>query len=746
VAYEPKPIDTSRVKLTDDILRLAEQLAENTHDVWAQQRMAEGWRYGPERSDRRKEHPSLVPYERLPESEKEYDRRTALETIKALLGMGYKLHPPALPASLGDDASARDIEKLLQSSGPLPRSTLMELWDARDPEVWPRNPQLYRLLGERILRLQEPLVAYDVVKEGLEHSTGDVRLRQLGAFALARSGASAAAIAELVRLRDEGHADEETLGILGGRLKEQALQARRPEEAQRLFRQAFEVYSDASKAPPGYYRKINAATMALLLGDKERAHTLAREVYAACLEELERIRQKAGNPYWVLASLGEAGLVLEDWAEVTQWYSQAAEAGRGNYGDLSSTRRNVRLLLKHLRRDDQQLEQLFRIPRVVVFAGHMIDQPGRATPRFPAVLEPAVHSALRERLKQIDAGFGYAAAACGGDILFHEALLELGGETHVILPYARELFIRDSVDFAGAGWRARCEDVIKRAEEVQEASGQRLIGGGASYDYANLLLQGLACLRGEQFDTELVAMAVWDGKPGDGPGGTASVVERWKRLSYRVELINLTDLLARESPGLAAVVSQKPKPAPPAQPPPEFAPEIRGLLFADAVGFSKLTDDEVPRFVKHFLGMVADLVKNSRYAPETKNTWGDGLYMVFRDVRDAGQFALELCDRVRSMDWKAKGLGGLSLRIGVHAGPVYGCVDPVIEGKNYIGAHVSRAARIEPVTPPGEVYASQPFAALAVAQRVEEFRCDYVGRTSLAKKYGVYPTYVVRPR
>lgn len=89
--YQPKPIDTSQVKLTDDILDLTELLARNAHDIWACQRLADGWRYGPRRDDARKEHPSLVPYEELPESEKEYDRSTALETLKAMIARGYRV-------------------------------------------------------------------------------------------------------------------------------------------------------------------------------------------------------------------------------------------------------------------------------------------------------------------------------------------------------------------------------------------------------------------------------------------------------------------------------------------------------------------------------------------------------------------------------------------------------------------------------------------------------------------------------
>lgn len=89
--YRPAPIDTSGVELSPDVLRLAERLAEHVHDVWASERLADGWRYGPRRDDERKEHPSLVPYAELAESEKKYDRNTALGTLKAILALGYQI-------------------------------------------------------------------------------------------------------------------------------------------------------------------------------------------------------------------------------------------------------------------------------------------------------------------------------------------------------------------------------------------------------------------------------------------------------------------------------------------------------------------------------------------------------------------------------------------------------------------------------------------------------------------------------
>ncbi len=91
MSYKPEPIDTTGVKLSDDIVELTELLAKNAHDIWARQRMAEGWSYGHERSDARKEHPSLLPYDELPESEKAYDRNAAIETLKAIIALGYRI-------------------------------------------------------------------------------------------------------------------------------------------------------------------------------------------------------------------------------------------------------------------------------------------------------------------------------------------------------------------------------------------------------------------------------------------------------------------------------------------------------------------------------------------------------------------------------------------------------------------------------------------------------------------------------
>ena len=91
MTYKPSPINTLGVSLSEDLLKLTELLAKNAHDLWAAQRISEGWQYGPKRDDKRKNHPDLVPYERLPESEKEYDRIAAMETLRAIIALGFRI-------------------------------------------------------------------------------------------------------------------------------------------------------------------------------------------------------------------------------------------------------------------------------------------------------------------------------------------------------------------------------------------------------------------------------------------------------------------------------------------------------------------------------------------------------------------------------------------------------------------------------------------------------------------------------
>lgn len=100
--YQPKPKDLSGVTLPPALTALTEQIAENVHEVWAASRIAEGWVLGPERSDEAKTTPCLVPYDALPEIEKEYDRHTAMQTLRLILSLGYRIEKAETEAADGE--------------------------------------------------------------------------------------------------------------------------------------------------------------------------------------------------------------------------------------------------------------------------------------------------------------------------------------------------------------------------------------------------------------------------------------------------------------------------------------------------------------------------------------------------------------------------------------------------------------------------------------------------------------------
>lgn len=92
--YIPKPMDTGDIELPAELQKLSEELARNVHEVWSANRRADGWSYGPVRNDEKKQHPCMVPYDELPEREKDYDRSTSLETLKFILKSGFSIVGP----------------------------------------------------------------------------------------------------------------------------------------------------------------------------------------------------------------------------------------------------------------------------------------------------------------------------------------------------------------------------------------------------------------------------------------------------------------------------------------------------------------------------------------------------------------------------------------------------------------------------------------------------------------------------
>jgi class 3 adenylate cyclase len=168
----------------------------------------------------------------------------------------------------------------------------------------------------------------------------------------------------------------------------------------------------------------------------------------------------------------------------------------------------------------------------------------------------------------------------------------------------------------------------------------------------------------------------------------------------------------------------------------------KSMMFADFAGFSNVHDTYAPLFHQRFLEIAAAQIDDASAKPLDAKTWGDGLYIVFGAPRDAAEFALGFLERTLAIDWTAAGLPSTSrIRIALHAGPVFRGFDPVMNREHFFGASVTRAARIEPVTQPGTVYASEAFAATLAASGQKGFVLEYIGRLPLAKGYGELTIY-----
>jgi len=645
--------------------------------------------------------------------------------------------------------------RLLDDPDPTP---FHKAWRAERPSGWLGDPDFYLKVGKTLLRRDEPLLAHDILKEGLSAAPKHLRLRQQFALAQARTGAVDAAQAILDELLREGHRDGDTYGIFARTYKDLWERSGDPQVRLEYIRISHDKYlegfrlaiEDTSRPPTErlddtIYTGINAASTAVFAGNLEKARYLAGQVRDYCQKRLEETPRDYCR-YWAEASLAEALVVVGERAEAAELYAKAAGLIPRDHAELARTRQQARWLMKDLGGDLSHFDRCFGLGRVVMFVGHMIDRPSRSQPRFPAPLEPAVKAEIQQRLKRLDAGFGYSSAACGSDILFQEAMGERkGAERHILLPFAAQDFRQESVDgVAGGHWGRRFDQILQGAR-VRTACAEKLEHGSIAYEYANLMLHGIASARARRLGDELIGLAVWNGEEGDGPGGTADVVRRWRETGCRVEIIPLQDLLKTHLPASPAPAPQAdaPSAAPSVRREPQM--KIMTVLFADVAGFTKMTEAEIPRFLEHYWQPVADLVNQSECRPEVQNTWGDGLILAFPKAQDAGRFALRLQDVIRGIDWKSKGLSrSLNVRIALHTGPVFPYKNPLTRRQDCFGSHVSHSARLEPKVEEGRVYASQIFADLVAAEGVADFACDYVGEIEWAKNYGCFPTYVLR--
>ena len=668
----------------------------------------------------------------------------------------------------------------------------------RSQDEWERAARALLDDGQNFL-------AHDVCRDGLRAHPGSAKLAIYGAIALSQTGAvdearrllqplldvilidegpfrrlqaslkgaidtlngkdaerSLAAVAELAEAIDlvrgkklVANADAETYNALARVFREAWLSSGRRrdlEHCRELFLRAFHSGTNPRDG-------IDAAVMSLLLGDRIQASRLAAQVNGIlCAAEVDP-SVEPDDRYRMLATLGIAQLLIGEADAAIDTFQWARALEGVHYGRVVSALRQLELLRQGGIAVPAELADIVKPPTVVVFTGHALDRPGEG-PHFPPALEAAVRAEIAQQLEELDAQIGYSMAACGSDLLFIEAMLERGAEVNVVMPFALDDFIANQVRYGGPRWEMRFRNALKLAASVTYATEERYLGHDMLYRFANQGLHGLATLRSNFLKTTPYLLALWDMMPGSLVGGAGDFIDQWEDIS-RLRIIDLDGLL-QQHPDLLG-------PDGPALPNLDFGTEdeeeqgrvIRSMLFCDIAGYSKLKEENIPAFLE-FLERLKQGMVAAGVEPTSINTWGDAIFAVMDKATPMAEYALTMQETVTRLgeEMREKLPDPLNLRISLHAGPVFEAVDPICGRKNFYGSHINRAARLEPVTVIGHVYATQQFVAVLTAEQSairseavnngeefeERFLCEYVGVLSLAKDFGKQTVYHLRRR
>lgn len=591
-------------------------------------------------------------------------------------------------------------------------------------------------------------VAYDHALAALKTWPDDPVLAYRSVLALARSGATDLALRRfektgLMQRTDLPPGLDIDVPAMHARLLKDAALAATGATRTRLLREAAEAYRApydrlaATRGGDTAFPAINAAACYLWAGDIARAEAMAEAVLRLLPPDLS-----ASNNYWDIATAAEANLVLARLEPARRLLARAGEMlHRREVGwtDGASTRRQLRrtCLARQIPAD---ILDLLTAPTVIAYTGHRI---GR---RFAAENESAVRKAIERRLGDLDVVAGYGSLAAGSDILFAEALIAIGAEVQIVLPFRTADFIETSV---GEAWRSRFEACLARAVVVGDArdrpkvtvrqvSQDPYLNDDAPYYYGSRVAFGNALLRAWQLDAPARLLAVWDGQP---PGanvvsGTATDVGFWHTLGRPIDVISPT--------GAITVGADTPEWIPPA----DVGGRINAaILFGDIKGFSRLRDEHLQTYVDKVLGAIADVLEAFRPHVLTANTWGDAFFAVIDDVGRAADCALRIQQALASLDTRSLGLPDeFTMRIGGHFGPVRPVYDRVQNRPAFMGSPVVRAARIEPVAEPGMVWVTEEFAAALALEPRARFAGDYLGEVDLAKNAGRLPLHRLRRR
>lgn len=521
-----------------------------------------------------------------------------------------------------------------------------------------------------------------------------IRSKQLYALALSKCGVPEAAMQYLEPLYKQFPDDPETAGILGGIYKEIFIKTK----DQRFAVLSKDTYLKNFNATKSYYTGINAATMSAVSGQAKQGQLIASEVIALLNDKQ--------HDFWELATLAESYLISKDRIKAKEYYLRVRNLITTDWGKINSIY-NQLWLLNHYVAVPNELLNIFKPPVIAAFIGHMIDHPNRTQSRFPASIENAIKEALTSSITSLNAKIGYCSLACGGDILFAEAMAETGGEVNIFLPFEQSDFIETSIRFAGDQWVERFDRLVKKFPVTFVTH--------EPYDQFNdlFVLQtgiifGAAVMRSAVNHTKphlFTLMSSLDSQRK--VGGTRDTSKLWP---YPENITNInpdnfsTSLRSNNQQTLQEYAdNRKYKDRP-----------VCYILLADFPNTSPTEKESFWKSAQSKMEMQSPLPLGL--------IWNGEAILVacksLEGVTDICRILFDIVSRFQKKD---------NIRISLHVGPVFVEMEEESIGKKIEGNAVKILQEIHHYSTPGEVYASSQFA-LEMALAINQYSIDYGGK------------------
>lgn len=512
------------------------------------------------------------------------------------------------------------------------------------------------------------------------------RVDQLLALSMSKSGSPEMALAHLDLAYRRNPEDAETAGILGGIYK--ALFKKHQDSKYAILSR--DTYVKNFNVSNDYYTGINAATMSTIAGRAVQGREIANSI-------ISLIENKASS-LWELATLGEAYLLIKNREKSVEYYVKARKLAGNDWGKVLSVHSQL-WLLNHYVAVPKEVLRIFAPPNVIAFAGHMVDAPNRATPRFPPEIEGKVKDAIKGAIRTLNASIGYSSLACGADILFAEAIAEEGGEMHVLMPFNKSDFVNTSLLFAGEHW-------VTRFEALQQKFPNTFITHdhyGGNDDLFTLLgkvIFGASILRSRTYHQDpflLTVLSEYDMKRRE--GGTRDTIQLWpfpqRHTNINPDVFYAQNELTKSTLSVIrneqTIISNRP------------------VLYTACIDLSDVLPMERERLEK----LIRSLAGEEQLA-----------FKIFEEKEDSIVLALEteigLMDIIRTV-WTntAPFKPEKPIRIGLHVAPVY------IHAAEEDG-DIKLLRSITQFAPKGSVCASIGFASV-LALYPKKFQLDYIG-------------------